>query len=135
MTGATFDGIGVVASDVAASIAFYRRVGVPFPADIELDSHVECALGPGMRLMIDSMDSLREYLPDYVPSVGTRVAFAARLGDPDEVDALYAELAADGFGDTSPWDAPWGMRYASVHDPDGVQVDLYAWLPGAAPPA
>ncbi len=130
MAGATFDAIGVVATDVAASIAFYRRVGVPFADDVPLEAHVECALGAGMRLMIDSEESVRKFDPAYEPVVGTRVAFAARLGSVAEVDELYAELDADGHGKIPPWDAPWGMRYASVQDPDGQQVDLYAWLPG-----
>jgi uncharacterized glyoxalase superfamily protein PhnB len=25
-----------------------------------------------------------------------------------------------------PWDAPWGQRYATLHDPDGNGVDLCA---------
>ena len=27
-----------------------------------------------------------------------------------------------------PWDAAWGQRYATVQDPDGYGVDLYAPL-------
>ena len=46
------------------------------------------------------------------------------------VDQLYAQLDAEGYGRRPPWDAVWGQRYASVLDPDGTQVDLYAWLPG-----
>lgn len=131
MSTPRFDAVGVVASDVAASIAFYRRVGVPFPDDVPIESHVECALGTGMRMMIDSAESIVGMFPDYVGEVGNRVAFAAQLGSAAEVDALYAELDADGHGKLPPWDAEWGMRYCSVQDPDGVQVDLYAWLPGA----
>lgn len=130
MSGVAFDAIGVVATDVAASIAFYRRVGVPFPDDVAIEEHVECPLGPGVRLMIDSEESVRGFDPEYAPVVGTRVAFAARLDSPAGVDELYAELDSEGFGKVPPWDAPWGMRYASVQDPDGQQVDIYAWLPG-----
>lgn len=126
MPGAVFDAVGVVAKDVAVSIAFYRRVGVPFPDQVEPEEHVECALGSGMRLMIDSEESIRGMYPEYEGRAGNRVAFAARLGSAAEVNALYAELDGDGFGKFAPWDAPWGMRYASVRDPDGVQVDLYA---------
>lgn len=131
MAGVTFDAVGVVATNVAASVAFYRRVGVPFPDDIAVEEHVECALGTGMRLMIDSEEMVRGFAADYEGRVGDRVAFAARLDSPSEVDALYAELDADGYGKVPPWDAPWGMRYASLHDPDGQQVDLYALLPDA----
>ncbi len=88
MAEATFDAIGVVATDVAASIAFYRRVGVPFADDVPLEAHVECALGAGMRLMIDSEELIRGMYPEYEGSVGNRVAFAARLGTAAEVDEL-----------------------------------------------
>jgi uncharacterized glyoxalase superfamily protein PhnB len=30
---------------------------------------------------------------------------------------------------TAPYDAPWGQRYATVADPDGYRVDLFALLP------
>jgi len=52
-----------------------------------------------------------------------------RLPDPAALDALYDELAADGFGVKEPWDAFWGQRYAVVRDPDGLHLDLYAQLP------
>ena len=31
-----------------------------------------------------------------------------------------------------PFDAFWGQRYATVRDPDGNAVDLFAALPSAA---
>ncbi|URN09544.1 hypothetical protein LUW74_43495 [Actinomadura madurae] len=48
------------------------------------------------------------------------------------MDAVYAEMTAAGYtGAKEPWDAFWGMRYATVLDPDGNGVDLYAPLPAA----
>ena len=45
------------------------------------------------------------------------------------VDATYAKLTGAGYeGRTEPWDAPWGQRYATVLDPDGNSVDLFAAL-------
>ena len=32
-------------------------------------------------------------------------------------------------GHLDPWDAVWGQRYATLHDPDGNSVDLFAALP------
>jgi uncharacterized glyoxalase superfamily protein PhnB len=37
-------------------------------------------------------------------------------------------VAAGFHGEKEPWDAFWGQRYAQLHDPDGVPVDLYASL-------
>jgi uncharacterized glyoxalase superfamily protein PhnB len=120
--------LGVVATDFAATLAFYTRLGCSFDPEAKAP-HAEADLG-GFRLMIDS--------PEMVPGeVGPRhgIALAAQLDSPAAVDALYAELDTAGHGLTKPFDAPWGMRYATVTDPDGTRVDLYAWLPGQEPPA
>lgn len=130
LPGPVIDAIGVVASDMAASVAFYRRVGVPLPEGVEAEEHVEAPLGSGVRLMIDTEELIRGVFPDFTGTAGDRVAFAARLDSPAEVDALYAELDSDGFGVKEPYDAPWGMRYATVRDPDGLHVDLYALQDG-----
>ena len=31
-------------------------------------------------------------------------------------------------GSLEPYDAPWGQRYATILDPDGNMVDLFALL-------
>jgi uncharacterized glyoxalase superfamily protein PhnB len=119
--------LGVVATDFAATLAFYQRLGCSFAPDAA-EPHAEADLG-GFRLMIDT--------PQMVPGDrGPRhgIALAAQLDSPAEVDELYEALDADGHGRTKPFDAPWGMRYATVTDPDGTKVDLYAWLPGQEPP-
>lgn len=49
--------------------------------------------------------------------------------NPAEVDEAHARVVADGFdSETEPFDAFWGQPYASLRDPDGVHVDLYAAL-------
>ena len=48
---------------------------------------------------------------------------------PAEVDARYTQIIEAGFkSEKEPWDAFWGQRYASVLDPDGNCVDLFAPL-------
>ncbi|MFB4280762.1 MULTISPECIES: VOC family protein [unclassified Nonomuraea] len=48
------------------------------------------------------------------------------------MDGEYAELVEAGCrGIAGPFDAFWGMRYATVADPDGNGVDLYATLPAS----
>jgi uncharacterized glyoxalase superfamily protein PhnB len=56
------------------------------------------------------------------------VALAFLCPGPAAVDAKYEEFAALGHGHKEPWDAFWGQRYASVKDPDGNQIDLFAPL-------
>ncbi|WP_437112051.1 VOC family protein [Streptomyces sp. enrichment culture] len=123
-----FDAIGLVVSDMAASLAFYRRLGLDVPPEADSAPHAEAVLPGGLRLMWDTEEAVRAFdpgLPD-APAEG-RTALAFRCGVPAEVDALYGELTAAGYrGHLPPWDAPWGQRYAVVLDPDGRGVDLFA---------
>lgn len=125
---ARMDAIGIVVSDMAATLAFYRGLGVAVPDGAEGGPHVEVELGGGMRLMFDTEDVARSLDPDWSPPTGGgRVGLAFRLPDPASVDALHAEMVAAGHtGELEPFDAPWGQRYASLRDPDGTAVDLYA---------
>ncbi|MER5860653.1 MULTISPECIES: VOC family protein [unclassified Streptomyces] len=126
--------IGVVASDLAASLAFYRRLGLVFPDGAEDQPHVEAELPGGLVLALDTEDTVRSFHPGWRPPAGGgRVGLAFRCGSPAEVDALYEDLVSAGHhGELKPWDAFWGQRYATVHDPDGNGVDLFAPLPAAA---
>ena len=46
---------------------------------------------------------------------------------PGDVDAVFERLISLGHaGPLAPFDAPWGQRYATVEDPDGTSVDLFA---------
>ncbi|MGC9541433.1 VOC family protein [Streptomyces sp. UG1] len=125
-----FDAIGLVVSDMAASVAFYRRLGVAFPDGCENGPHAEGELPGGLRLLFDTEAGVRSFVPDFEPPTGGgRASLAFRCADPGEVDTVYEELVAAGHqGGLKPWDADWGQRYATVHDPDGNGVDLFAPL-------
>lgn len=122
------DAIEIVTADLAASLAFYRRLGLDIPADADTQPHVEVTLPGGLRLLWDTVETIRSFRPGYAhQSGGTGLAF--RCDDPAEVDKLYGELVQAGYhGEKEPWDAFWGQRYAIVRDPDGNGVDLFAPL-------
>ncbi|MGW3494399.1 VOC family protein [Streptomyces sp. NPDC001020] len=126
-----FDVIGLVTSDLAASLAFYRRLGLAFPEGAEAQPHVEATLPGGLRLALDTEATVRSFHSGWRPSTGSgRVGLAFRCDSPAEVDDVYEDLVGAGYhGELKPWDAVWGMRYAVVHDPDGNSVDLFADLP------
>jgi uncharacterized glyoxalase superfamily protein PhnB len=88
---------------------------------------VEADLG-GIRLAWDTEDTIRSFDPQWSPPTGGhRVALAFACDTPADVDAAWTELTTAGYeGHLPPWDAVWGMRYAVVHDPDGISVDLFA---------
>jgi catechol 2,3-dioxygenase-like lactoylglutathione lyase family enzyme len=125
------DLLGLVTADMAASLAFYRRLGLDLPAEADSAPHAETTLPGGLRLAWDTVDTVRGFDPDWTaPQGGHRTALAFRCDDPAAVDELYAELTGAGHhGHLAPWDAFWGQRYAVVHDPDGNAVDLFAPLP------
>ncbi|AEA25505.1 VOC family protein [Pseudonocardia benzenivorans] len=129
---ARLDVVGIVTADMAAALAFYRLLGVAVPDGADAEPHVEVALPGGVRLAFDSEATIRSFHPDWVApaSGGGRIGLAFLLDDPAAVDAAYAELTAAGHrGELAPFDAFWGQRYATVLDPDGNGVDLFAPLP------
>jgi catechol 2,3-dioxygenase-like lactoylglutathione lyase family enzyme len=128
-TTARIDAIGMVASDLPATIAFYRALGcdLPDPHAGELDDHIECDLG-GVRLMFDTEEVVRSFSDESWTGVG-RITLAAQCDSPADVDRLHDQLAAIGRGSQlAPFDAFWGQRYASVLDPDENRLHLYASL-------
>jgi catechol 2,3-dioxygenase-like lactoylglutathione lyase family enzyme len=120
--------IGIVASDIARSIAFYRLLGLEFPEEAD-GGHIEAELPSGLRLMLDTEETITSFNPEWTRATGNQLALAFECASPAEVDELYARVAAAGFdAEKEPWDAFWGQRYAQVRDPDGVGVDLFASL-------
>jgi catechol 2,3-dioxygenase-like lactoylglutathione lyase family enzyme len=140
-----FDQINIVSSDMEASLAFYRRLGVNLPeanvwrtgsgahhasvrdgeADLDLDStRFAAAWNKGWQGRSD---------------LGGRVVVGFGVASREAVDRLYAELTAAGHkGLQPPWDAFWGARYAVVEDPDGIAVGLMSPISDghrAPPPA
>jgi catechol 2,3-dioxygenase-like lactoylglutathione lyase family enzyme len=120
--------IGIAVSDLRRSLQFYRLLGLDLPEDSDED-HVEATMANGTRLMFDTEDVIRSFLPEWTRADGNQVSLAFECASPAELDEIYARVVAAGFeGEKEPWDAFWGQRYALLGDPDGVRVNLYASL-------
>lgn len=126
-TPAQLDALGVIAADLEASLAFYRRLGLTFERFGE--GHYEATMTSGFRLMIDDVATIDSF-STYEPSAGGRnVAPAFACDTSADVDAAFSATTAGGAPvKTAPFDAPWGQRCATVFDPDGNPVDLFAPL-------
>lgn len=120
--------VEIVANDIGRSVEFYRLLGLDVPQP--QGPHVEVALPGGNRLAFDTEDVIAGMHPGWTPPTGPgRVAIAFGLAATSDVDAVYERLTAAGHpGTLAPFDAPWGQRYATVEDPDGTSVDLFAAL-------
>lgn len=122
--------IGIVTQNMNASLAFYRALGVTVPDGMDDAPHVDGRLDDGTVLAWDTVETIRSFDPAYVfPGGSHRVALAFTMPSPAAVDALFAAMTAAGHTPhVEPWDAHWGQRYATLLDPDGNSVDLYAEL-------
>jgi catechol 2,3-dioxygenase-like lactoylglutathione lyase family enzyme len=120
--------IGIVTSDMARSIRFYRLLGLDVP-ETPGEGHVDTFLPNGVRFMLDSEDTVRSFRPDWTRETGNQLGLAFECESASEVDEVYTRMVEAGFdGEKEPWDAFWGQRYAQLRDPDGVGIDLYASL-------
>ena len=120
--------IGIVTRDIAASVRFYRLLGleIPDPGD---GPHHDVELPGGVRLMWDTAELMQQLYPEREEPRGQRMELAFECETPAAVDATYARLVEAGYeGKKAPYDAFWGQRYANVVDPDGNVVDLFAPL-------
>ena len=126
-----FDIVELVVSDMAASLAFYRALGLDVPEGAEQEPHVDVGLSSGVRIAFDTVETVRSFDPSWRPAAGGhRMALAFSCASPAMVDETYRQmLEQDHEGHLEPFDAFWGQRYAVLHDPDGNPVDLYCPLP------
>ena len=133
MAEGRLDAFGVVVSDLARSVRFYRVLGARFPEGSEAseDGHAEAELAGGVRLMLDTEESVKSLDPSWKRGDGqSGASLAFRCDSPGAVDEVFASAIREGArAPKEPWDAFWGQRYAQFRDPDGNPVDLYADLP------
>lgn len=124
---ATFDAFGLVVTDMEATVAFYRLLGVDLPDHPE--GHVEGALAGGIRIMFDTVEVVQSFSDWTPPAGGHRIGMAFLCDSPADVDATHARMVEAGYrSHVDPFDAPWGQRYATILDPDDNPVDLFAPL-------
>ncbi len=120
----------VFTADLQRTLTFYRLLGLQVP-DADGPPHVAVALPGGNTLSLDVDETIVAMHPGWSPpsSPQSRVALALGLGTAAQVDALFDKVTSAGHpGLLPPYDAPWGQRYATVADPDGNWVDLFAPL-------
>lgn len=140
MLRAVLNQVNLVVGDMAATLAFYRRLG--WSIDTPSADHAVAELADGNRVEFDSREFTAVWDSSYSGTTGGSTILGLGTETRDDVDELYAELVAHGGrGRQPPYDAFWGSRYAIVGDPDGNPVGLMSpsedsrkfWPPSAPP--
>ena len=122
--GPILDQINLVVSDMEATVAFYRRLGLDIPETVPAFQahHRSARLPGGIDFDIDSVEFARHWDRGWASGSGV-IGF--KLASREQVDVVYADLTSAGYrGQQEPCDAFWGARYAIVEDPDGNPVGL-----------
>lgn len=129
-TRAILSGLNIVARDMDASLAFYRKLGVEIPDSAVWGTdtgahHITIPLQTHVTMELDSQSLAGVYNAGYDPADAHRTVIGFSLESRNAVDALFADMTADGYrGVQPPWDAFWGARYAILEDPDGNHVGI-----------
>ena len=125
-----FAAFGMAVADMEAAVDFYELLGVTFTESSDDGGHREADLGGGVRLMLDTEAIMQSFDPTWSsPTDRGRITLAFACDDADDVDATHARVLSAGHrSHLEPFDAFWGQRYASVLDPDGNVIDLFAPL-------
>ena len=70
--------IGIVASDMARSIRFYRLLGVDVP-ETPQEGHIDTFLASGVRFMLDSEEVVKSFRPEWARETGNQIGDRARV--------------------------------------------------------
>ncbi len=135
MARVTLDQLNIVCADPAASIAFYRRLGVDIPEQAVWRTptgihHVGASDRSGdqaIHLDLDSAPFAQIWNTGWADRDDLRGRVVVGFSVPTRaaVDDIYGDMTGAGYrGLQQPFDAFWGARYAIIEDPDGVAVGL-----------
>ncbi len=118
--------VGLMVRDMAASLEFYRRVGLEIPGGSEMKEFVEVRMESGVSMFWDTVfadryDPVRER-----PKGGYQMMLEFFLEDNDAVDAKYEALTQHGYRGRLEPAQTFGPYAAMVEDPDGNVVLLTA---------
>ena len=118
--------LGLMVRDMAASLAFYRHLGLVIPAEDDRKRFVMHRMESGVTLFWDTVfadtyDPTREW-----PTGGYQTMLEFFLESNAAVDAKYAELTALGYHGRSAPVQTNGPYAAMVDDPDGNVILITA---------
>lgn len=118
------DMVGIVTKDMENAIAFYELLGFSIKERYS-EAYVELE-NEGVRLSLNTVAMLTQIYGYEPKTVGDKIELAFICNSAKEVDSTYHKMIAAGYESfKSPWDAPWGQRYAMIKDIDGHILSLF----------
>ena len=122
VTTPRFTMVVLLVADLPRSVAFYRRLGVVFPPDVETRESVQVPLGGGHHLVLTT--TFADAIPGYErPRGGPGVVIEFFVDGDAAVDSTFAGLTDAGYtGRRPPFRTSFGAWMAMVDDPDGNAV-------------
>jgi catechol 2,3-dioxygenase-like lactoylglutathione lyase family enzyme len=113
-----FGMVALLVADLPRSIAFYRHLGVEFPADAEERPAVQVPIGGDHQLVLTTR--FAKLIPGYEVQSGlARIVLEFFVDDDVSVDRTYAELVDAGYGARRPpFRTDFGAYICMIDDPD-----------------
>jgi catechol 2,3-dioxygenase-like lactoylglutathione lyase family enzyme len=135
MSKVTLDQINLVCGDLAASIAFYRKLGVQIPdtgiwrtpTGAHHVSTGDRSADQAVDFDLDSTAFAQKWNAGWKGRTDLSGRLVVGFGVPTraDVDGVFRDMIGTGYrGLQEPHDAFWGARYAIIEDPDGIAVGL-----------
>jgi uncharacterized glyoxalase superfamily protein PhnB len=124
--------IDLVVSDMDATVAFYRALGVDIPESCLWRTktgvhHADFTMPGGLQIHFDSIQLAGVYNQGWKRPTGkgTWLVLTFHVPSREDVDRIHQKLTGLGHRSSQPpFDAFWGARYAIVEDPDGTHVGV-----------
>ncbi len=119
--------VGVIVSDMAKSVEFYRRLGVDIPEGSEDKPHVPIKMGE-MTFFLNTRSLNARWDPAKIEAAGGyRIILEFYLKTREQVDAKYAEMLGYGYqSHVAPFVTPFNAYFAMIDDPDGNTILISA---------
>jgi predicted lactoylglutathione lyase len=126
VTTPRFTMVVLLIEDLSRSLAFYRRLGVDFPADADERTDIQVPIGDHHQLVLTTTFVRND--PDRnEPSGGSRILLEFFVDTNAAVDAKFVELTEAGFrGRREPFLTGFNAYMCMVDDPDGNTVLITA---------
>ncbi len=111
--------VGLMVTDMARALAFYRELGLDIPLDEDAKPFVLFRMESGVSLFWDTVFADRIDPTRMAFTGGYQSMLEFYLGENSAVDAMYEKLTAAGYHGRSAPHQTSGPYAAMVDDPDG----------------